>query len=94
MKDKQQIDEAGRNLSGKLLFATIGAMLVGKSIDTKLCCTNEQLAVIASALKNSKLFQEELHRPGASVNSIIGRLGAKHVSAAEFEKTFRIPWPL
>jgi hypothetical protein len=82
------------NLTGKLLLASIGAWLVGKSVNTKIRGTQQEIRVIANALMASKRFQEELRRPGATVESVSQKLRLKHMSAVEFEKIMGVRWPL
>ena len=87
-------EEVYGSLTGKLLLASIGAWLVGKSVNTKIRGTQQEIRAIANALMTSKRFQEELRRPGATVESISQRLKLKHTSAAEFERVLGVRWPL
>ena len=54
----------------------------------------EEIEAVTNALHASKLFQDELNRPGATVQSVVQKLGVKHMSAAEFERGLGVPWPL
>lgn len=94
MDDKKQINELKMNLIGKIFFASVGAWLVGKLVNTKLRGTREQIDAVANALSASRRFQDELNRPGATVDSVVQKLGVKHMSAAEFERVLGVPWPL
>lgn len=94
MDDKKQINELKMNLVGKIFFASVGAWLVGKLVNTKLRGTREQIDAVANALSASRRFQDELNRPGATVDSVVQKLGVKHMSAAEFERVLGVPWPL
>lgn len=91
---KERLNELHVNLVGKIFLATLGAALVGKVVNTKLRGTKEQVTVIANALMASRKFQDELNRSGASVESVMQKLNVKNMSAAEFERTFNIKWPL
>jgi len=82
------------NNLGKIFFATLGAWLVGKTVNTKLRGSRKEVEAVANALSASKRFQDELNRPGASVESVVQKLGIKHMSATEFERVLGIPWPL
>ncbi len=82
------------NLLGKMLFATVGAWLVGKVVNTKIRGTKEEISALSSAMVASKKFQEELNHPGATVESVVEKLKVKHMTAKEFEKVFNVPWPL
>jgi hypothetical protein len=94
VKDRQPINELKLNLTGKIFFATMAAWLVGKAVSTKLRGTPEQMQAVMDAMMASKKFQDELNRPGATVDSVVQKLGVKHMSASQFEKVFGIPWPL
>lgn len=93
--DPKQLLEGGYlNLTGKLLFASMGAWLVGKLVNMKIRGTESEVTAVANALMASKRFQEELNRDGASVESVIEKLRVKNMSAAEFERVLGVPWPL
>lgn len=87
-------EEVYSSLTGKLLLASIGAWLVGKSVNTKIRGTQQEIRAIANALMSSKRFQAELRRPGATVESISQKLKLKHTSAVEFERVLGVRWPL
>lgn len=92
--EKEAINELKVNLLGKIFFATLGAWLVGKFVNTKLRGSREEIEAVANALAASKRFQDEMNRPGATVDSVIQKLGVKHMSASEFERVLGVPWPL
>jgi len=94
VENKQPINELKVNLLGKVFFATLGAWLVGKLVNTKLRGSRAEVEAIGNALAASRRFQDELNRPGASVDSVIQKLGIKHMSASEFERVLGVPWPL
>ena len=79
---------------GKIFLAGVAASILGKLSGIKVRGTPDEIETLKDALLASKRFQDELHRPGATVQSIMDRLQLKHVSAAEFEKVLGIPWPL
>jgi hypothetical protein len=91
---KENINELKMNLLGKVFFGTLAAWLVGKAVNTKLRGTKEQVEAVMEALLASRKFQDELHKPGATVDSVVQKLGVKHMSASEFERKLGIPWPL
>ena len=82
------------NLTGKLFIVSLGAWLVGKYTNMKIRGSRDEMSAVANALLASKRFQEELRKPGATVQSVIDKLHIKQMSAAEFERTLGIPWPL
>ena len=90
----KRIDELHLTLLGKITIATLGAWLLGKATNMKLRGTPEQVNAVSRALVASKKFQEELAKPGASVESVMEKLNVKNMTAKEFERVFNVPWPL
>lgn len=82
------------NLLGKIFFTALGAWMVGKATNIKLRGTKEEINTIVEAMLASRRFQDELNRPGATIDSVIEKLGLKHASAREFERILQVPWPL
>lgn len=82
------------NLTGKLLLASLGAWLVGKVVNTKIRGNQDEMNAVANALMASRRFQDELHRPGATVQSVIEKMRIKQMSASEFERVLGVKWPL
>ena len=91
---RQPINELKLNLLGKIFFAAVGAWLVGKAVNLKIRGTPEEVQAVANAMMASRTFQEELSRSGATVESVMQKLGLKHASAREFERILGVPWPL
>jgi hypothetical protein len=79
---------------GKIFLAGIAAAILGKASNMRVRGTPDEIAALKDALLASREFQEELRRPGATVQSIMDRLHLKNVSAEEFEKRLGVPWPL
>jgi hypothetical protein len=96
IRESEELNEIDHRLgvTGKLLLASIGAWFVGKVVNTKLRGSKAEITAITNALLASKRFQEELRRPGASVQSVVDRLHVKRMTAEEFERLFGIRWPL
>lgn len=90
----QRLNELHTNTLGKVFFATIGAWLVGKVTNVKLRGTQTEIQAIANAMLASKKFQDELKKPGATVQSVMEKLNLKHATAKEFEKILGIPFPI
>lgn len=91
----ETLNEGGYlNLTGKIFLASLGAWLVGKVINTKLRGNRDEIQAVSNALMASKRFQDELRRPGASVESVIEKLRIKQMSASEFERVLGVRWPL
>lgn len=98
MESDEKLDDLNEgyylNLTGKLLLASLGAWLVGKVVNTKIRGNQDEMSAVANALMASRRFQDELHRPGASVQSVIDKLRIKQMSASEFERVLGVKWPL
>ncbi len=92
--ERKPLNELRINFIGKLFFATLGAWLLGRTVNTKIRGSQEQINAVANALSASRKFQDELNRPGATVDSVVHKLGLKHMSASEFERVMGVPWPL
>lgn len=92
--EREQLNELHLNLVGKIFITTLAATLVGKVVNTKFRGSRDQVTAIANAMIASRKFQDELNRPGASVESVMQRLNVKNMTASEFERVFNIKWPL
>jgi hypothetical protein len=79
---------------GKLFAVGIGAWMAGNASRMKIRGTPKDVAALKKALMNSKRFQAELRKPGATAESVIKKLGLAKMSAKEFEKATGVPWPL
>lgn len=95
-KDKKRVlkEELYLNFTGKMFLASLGAWLAGKYVSTKLKGTRGEIDAIADSLLSSRKFQEELNRPGATIESVIQKLRVKEMSASTFQSMFGIKWPL
>lgn len=91
---ENQINELKFNVMGKLFLASLGAWFVGHATRTKLRGSPEEIRAVANALMSSRKFQDELNRPGATIDSVMAKLNIKNMSAREFERIFSVPWPL
>lgn len=91
---KQPLNELQLNLLGKIFFTACAAWLVGKATNLKVRGTQAEVQAVTNAMMASRLFQDELRRPGATVESVMNKLGLKHASAREFERILGVPWPL
>lgn len=79
---------------GKIFLAGVALAALGKMSNLKVRGTPDEIEALKNALMSSKKFQDELHRPGATVQSIMDHLHLKNISAAEFEHRLGVPWPL
>ena len=94
MADAQQLNELKLNLLGKIFFTACAAWLVGKATNVKVRGTEQEIRALSNAMMASKRFQDELRQPGATVESVMAKLGLKHANAREFERVLNVPWPL
>ena len=79
---------------GKIFLAGIAMSALGKPSNIKVRGTPNEIETVKKALMASKALQDELNRPGASVQSIMDRLHLKNISAEEFQQRLGVPWPL
>lgn len=90
----EPLNELHLNLVGKMFFAAAAAWLVGKMTNVKLRGSKQEIDAVANAMLASKRFQQELNAPGATVQSVVDKLGLKHATAREFQAILGIPFPL
>lgn len=91
---KGPVNELRLNLLGKIFFAAVGAWLVGRATNLKIRGTPDEVEAVTHAMMASRRFQDELSRPGATVEDVMQCLGLRHASAREFERILGVPWPL
>ena len=60
----------------------------------KLKGTPEQITAVMNVVQASKEFQEEMVRPGATVDSTIQKLNARNTAKTEFKEKTGQDWPL
>jgi hypothetical protein len=89
-----QSNELQLNMVAKLFFAAVAGWLVGRAVNTKVRGTPAEIDAVAKAMLASKRFQDEMQKPGASVEGVMQQLSMKHASTREFENLLGIPWPL
>jgi len=89
-----KLNELHTNLLGKIFYAAVGAWLIGKATGLKMRGTPDEVNAIANAMTSSRRFQDELSRPGATVESVFEKLALKNASRAQFERTLGISWPI
>jgi len=94
MSEPISLNELKLNLVGKIFFAAVAAWLVGRATNLKIRGTQEEISAVTNAMMASRRFQEELSYPGATVESVMQKLGLKHASAREFERILGIQFPL
>lgn len=93
-RQPEQLNELHLNLLGKIFLASIGAWMVGKATNMKIRGTPREVQAVQRALLSSRRFQDELRRPGATVQSVMNKLRIKQMSARDFERVLGVKWPL
>jgi hypothetical protein len=87
----------GLSTTGKIFFAAVAAYLagnVGSGAFLKLRGKPDELRAVGDALVASKAFQDELKRPGATIDSVIEKMNVKNMTAARFKQITGRAWPL
>lgn len=80
---------------GKLVFASIiTTMVTGQRSPFKLSGDPRKIEILSKAVQSSKRFQDEIKRPGATVDSVIRALDAKNIDGNNFRSIFGVPFPL
>ena len=82
------------NLLSKIFLSSIVAWVQGKNTNLKLRGNPNEIEIIQNALLASKAFQDELTKPGTTIDSVMSKLSAKQAAAKQFEMIFEFPWPL
>ena len=94
MSTPAPLNELRLNLLGKVFVTACAAWLVGRVVNMKIRGTPQEVQTVANAMMASRRFQDELNRPGATVESVMQKLNLKHTSAREFERILGVPFPL
>jgi hypothetical protein len=80
---------------GKLFFASLlTSMATGQKSPFKVTGDPHKIDILSKAVQSSKKFQDELKRPGATVDSVIRQMDIKNMDAKTFERTFGVKWPI
>jgi hypothetical protein len=80
---------------GKLVFASLlTSMATGNKSPFKLSGDPRKLDVLSKVVQSSKRFQDEIKRPGATVDSVVRAMDIKNMDAGVFRSVFGATWPL
>lgn len=80
---------------GKLFFGSLLAWMVkGGTLNWKVKGDPAKLQAMVKAIFASKRFQDELSKPGATIESCLEKLNLRNISSKEFEEITGISWPL
>lgn len=97
---KEPIKEFKLSWAGKIFFAGAAAYILGKGmshrakIPIKVRGTPQQMRAVIDAVVNSKKFQRELNKPGATIDSVIDKLRLRNMSKQQFQQITGKPWPI
>ncbi|MFA6049839.1 MAG: hypothetical protein WC761_01460 [Candidatus Paceibacterota bacterium] len=101
----EQLNEISLSWAGKLFFAGVASYLAGIGLQKmgggpppklpfKIRGTPEQIKAVTEAILASKSFQEEIKKPGATVESVIQKLNLRNMTKDRFKQLTGKAWPL
>lgn len=80
---------------GKIFFAGLATRMAREIImPLKIKARPEQIRAITDAITASKQFQDEISKPGATIETVIQKMKLKNINKQTFEKATGKPWPL
>jgi len=103
---KQKLNELQMSWAGKLFFASVATWLGasayqgfkghGKApkLPIKIRGSKAQIKAVMDALTSSRAFQDEINRPGATIDGVINKMKIKDLNKANFERATGKKWPL
>lgn len=95
-KTTKDINE-GLTWAGKLFFTTLATNLAndsGRILPMKIKATPEQIKALAEIILTNKEVQDELKKPGASVESVYMALYKQVANREKFKSIFGQDFPL
>ncbi len=78
----------------KIFLAGVASAILKKNSKIKVRGSPHEILVLQRALRAAMNLNDELHRPGATVESITTYINAKHEAAAEFAQCFGVQFPV
>lgn len=78
----------------KLVRAWVTSVLLGEAPQYSFRGTRSEKLALCEALYATQLFETELTKESATVESVVNALQRKHRATAKFEKQLGISWPL
>lgn len=79
---------------GKLFFTGLAAWILHKASKLKIKGSPQEIEAIANAIQSSRAFQDEIRKPGATVDSVMAKLKLKYARGEEFSRILGVPFPL
>lgn len=95
----EPLKEFNLSWAGKLFFAGAAAFILGKGLEKmnvpiKIKGNPEEIRAVVDAIMSSKRFQQELSRPGATIESVIEKLEIRNMTKDQFRRITGKAWPL
>ncbi len=89
----------GLSWAGKLFFAGAAAFILGSGMQQlrlpiKVRGRPEEIKAVIDAITSSKRFQQEISRPGATIDSVIEKLQLRNLTKQNFKNIVGREWPL
>lgn len=102
---EQRLQELKLSWAGKLFFAGAAAYIGSQAVKgykagkipklpIKMKGTPQQVKAVMDALAGSAEFQRMVNKPGVSIEQVIDQLKKKNINKQNFEKIFKVKWPL
>jgi len=88
----EELNEIKLSWAGKIFFAGAAAYITGKGLQQKVKLplkirgTPQQIKAIMDAVVGSKAFQQEISRPGATIDQVIDKLRLRNLSKARYRQ--------
>lgn len=80
---------------GKLFFASLlTSMATGQKTPFRISGDPKKMQALIKVIQSTKAFQDEIKRPGATVDSVMQKLNQKNIDAKTFENVFKAKWPI
>lgn len=97
--ETEPLKEIDLSWAGKLFFAGAAAFILGKGLEKmnvpiKVRGRPDELRAVVDAIMSSKRFQQELSRPGATIESVIDKLEIRNMTKDQFFRLTGRKWPL
>jgi hypothetical protein len=98
-ESKEKLNEFSLSWAGKLFFAGAAAYILGKGaqrmrLPIKVRGNPGQMRAIVDAIISSRRFQQELSRPGATIDGVINKLNLRNITKQQFRSLTGRNWPL
>lgn len=102
----ENLQELKMSWAGKLFFASLAAYLGASAyqgvqaakkvprLPIKIRGSKQQIKAVMDAITSSKAFQDEISKPGATIEGVIQKLKLKDLNKQNFEKITGKKWPI